>query len=212
MSIIGNSLAFILSVAASYLVGSIPTSFLFAKAIKGLDIRQVGSGNAGATNVFRSVGKIAGIATLVIDIIKGAVVVTLMTQFFYTFVGDLDYDFFQVFLGFAAVCGHIWPVFLKFHGGKGVATTLGVAIGIAPILLVPSVMIWIAVFAFTRYVSLASILALLTFPAVSALAGRSIYLTVFSAIICFISIYKHKENIVRLTKGQEHKIELGRKK
>lgn len=211
MSELFNGLFFAVSAVLAYLVGSIPTSFIFARALKGFDIRQVGSGNAGATNVFRSVGKAAGIATLLIDIVKGFFVVTFVAQFFYAYTGELDYDFFQVFLGFAAVCGHIWPVFLKFKGGKGVATTLGVAIGIAPMLLLPSVAVWVIVFALTRYVSLASILALLVFPAVSALSGRSIYLTVFGSLICFLSIYKHKDNIARLVRGQEHKIRLGRK-
>lgn len=196
---------FIVSVVAAYLIGSFPTSFILAKFIKGVDIRQVGSGNAGATNVLRVAGKVPAIITLIVDLLKGVFVATLVAKFFYSFGIDLVYEFYQPFLGLVAVCGHIWSVFLRFKGGKGVATTLGVAIAIAPSALLPSLILWIVVFLLMSYVSLASIIALLAFPLFSALLNQSIYTTIIGAIICLISIFKHRTNIGRLLKGEENK-------
>ena len=124
-----SALVFIFSALLAYLIGSFPTSFIMAKTMKGIDIRQVGSGNAGATNVLRSVGKMPALVTLIVDIAKGIFVVTIAANFFYAFIDNIDYDFYRSFLGLAAICGHIWPVWLKFRGGKGVATTLGVGQG-----------------------------------------------------------------------------------
>lgn len=203
-----SALIFIISAVTAYLIGSFPTSFIMAKIIKGIDIRQVGSNNAGATNVLRSVGKIPALVTLLVDIFKGMFVVTIVANFFYGFDINFDYDFYRSFLGLVVVCGHIWSIFLKFGGGKGIATTLGVAMGLAPVLLLPSLVVWITVFSVTKYVSLASIFALITFPIVSGIFGRSMYITILGAVICLISIYKHRDNIKRLTKGQENKIVL----
>lgn len=201
----GGYIAFIISFISAYFIGSFPTSYLMAKWTSGLDIRQVGSKNAGATNVFRTVGKAAGAATLVIDILKGFLTVTLVTNFFYNFEINLDYDFYRMFMGSIAVAGHIWPVFLKFRGGKGVATTIGVALGVAPAIFLPSLIIWIIVFFLTNYVSLASIIALISFPIIAAALRQSIYLVLFSVIICSISVFKHRTNISRLLKGEENK-------
>lgn len=198
-------LFFIISTVLGYLAGSFPTSFLMARALKGIDIRKVGSGNAGATNVLRSVGKLPALVTLIVDILKGVFVVTIMANLFYPYIEDLDYDFYRSFLGLTAVCGHIWPIWLKFKGGKGVATTLGVALGLAPLVLLPSLAIWLAVFFLTNYVSLASICALIAFPPIAIAFCQPFYLILISAVICFISIFKHRENIRRLLKGQENK-------
>ena len=196
---------FIISAVLGYLIGSFPTSFIMARALKGVDIRQVGSGNAGATNVFRSVGKLPALITLIVDIAKGIFVVTVLANFSYLYLENLDYDFYRSFLGLMAVCGHIWPIWLKFKGGKGVATTLGVAIGLAPVALLPSLIIWLIIFFTTNYVSLASILALITFPMFAVSFSQPIYLVLMSVVICLISIFKHRENIRRLLKGQENK-------
>ena len=198
-------LFFVVSVLLGYLIGSFPTSFIMARALKGIDIRQVGSGNAGATNVLRSVGKLPALITLLIDVFKGIFVVTIAANFFYPYVENLDYDFYRSFLGLAAVCGHIWPVWLKFKGGKGVATTLGVAIGLAPIVLLPSLVIWLVIFFTTNYVSLASILALIAFPIIAIAFSQPFYLVLVSTVVCSISIFKHRDNIRRLLKGQENK-------
>lgn len=200
-----TALLFIISILLGYLIGSFPTSFLMAKTIKGVDIRQVGSGNAGATNVLRSVGRLPALITLIVDVLKGIFVVTIVANFFYPYLEDLDYDFYRSFIGLVAVCGHIWPVWLKFKGGKGVATTLGVAIGLAPLVLLPSLFIWLVIFFTTNYVSLASILALIAFPIIAIAFSQPLYLVLVSAAICSISIFKHRDNITRLLKGQEKK-------
>jgi len=204
-------LALTLSTIASYMIGSFPTSFILARFFKGVDIRMVGSKNAGATNVFRTVGRIPGLVTLIVDILKGVLVVTLIASFSYQFTKDLDYDFYRCLLGFFVVSGHIWSIFLKFRGGKGVATTLGVAIGIAPLILLPAIVIWVIVFTSTNFVSLASIIALISFPIIACLFHKSIYIIILSVILCMISIYKHKANILRLSKGEENKIILFKK-
>jgi len=196
---------FLISTVSAYLIGSFPTSFLMARSLKGIDIRQVGSGNAGATNVLRAVGKLPALVTLIIDVLKGIFVVTIAANIFYPHIENLDYDFYRSFMGLAAVCGHIWPVWLNFRGGKGVATTLGVAIGLAPVVLLPSLVIWIIIFFTTNYVSLASILALIAFPVIAIAFSQPIYLILVSTVICSISIFKHRENIRRLIKGQENK-------
>jgi len=203
-------LALILAVISAYIIGSFPTSFILAKVIKGVDIREVGSGNAGATNVVRTVGKIPGLLTLIIDILKGVLAVTVVANFFYSFDIDLDYNFYQGLMALIVVCGHIWSVFLKFKGGKGVATTLGVGAAIGFPVLLPVIIVWVIIFAITNYVSLASILALMSFPLFAIIFGYSFYTVLFSAMICLISIYKHKENISRLLKGRESKIKLFR--
>ena len=201
-------LAFLASVLLAYLIGSFPTSFLLTKSLKGIDIRQVGSKNAGATNVLRAAGKIPALITLIIDILKGFLVVAVLAPLLYSSVRDLDYDFYRIFLGLVAVCGHIWPVFLGFKGGKGVATTIGVGLAIAPVPLTVSLFIWTAVFSMTKYVSLSSIISLMIFPILTAILNYSLYTIIFSIVICAIVIYKHKENIRRLLEGKENKIKV----
>ncbi|MBU0881089.1 MAG: glycerol-3-phosphate 1-O-acyltransferase PlsY, partial [Candidatus Omnitrophica bacterium] len=197
--------ALIGSLLLAYLIGSFPTSYLFARTIKGIDIRKVGSGNAGATNVLRSVGKVPALVTLAIDILKGWMVVTIIANYFYTYDIDLLYDAYRGLMGITVVCGHIWPVFLKFRGGKGVATTLGVAIGLTPFALIPSALIWFLVFYITNFVSLASIMALILFPAVACILKYPFYIILSSVAICSLSIYKHRDNIRRLVRGEESK-------
>lgn len=199
---------FVVSVFLGYLIGAFPTSFIIAKALKGVDIRDVGSKNAGATNVLRSVGKLPALVTLIVDVLKGVFVVTILAKSFYGNIESIDYNFYRSFLGLAAVCGHIWPVFLKFKGGKGVATTLGVGIGLAPLALLPSALVWLLIFLKTNYVSLASITALVAFPVFAIIFGQSFYVVLFSVIICSISIFKHRENINRLLKATENKTAL----
>jgi len=204
---------FILSVAAAYFIGSIPTSYLLTKRLTGIDIRTAGSGNAGATNVLRVVGKAPAIATLVIDILKGVVAVTLLPALTYPALADTVLrDFYVGCLALAVVAGHIWSCFLKFRGGKGVATTLGVAIALTPHALVPALLVWLVVFIASQYVSLASIIALLVFPIAVLFVNYSFYTVVFAVIICGIGIYKHRSNIGRLLKGEEHKTKLFGKK
>lgn len=201
-------LAFLSSVLLAYLIGSFPTSFVLTKSLKGIDIRQVGSKNAGATNVLRAAGKIPALITLIIDILKGFLVVAVLAPLLYSSIRELDYDFYRIFLGLVTVCGHIWPVFLGFKGGKGVATTIGVGLAIAPVPLTVSLFIWTAIFSMTKYVSLSSIISLMIFPILTAVFNYSIYTIIFSIVICAVVIYKHKTNISRLLKGEENKIKV----
>ncbi len=201
----GPVFAFIFAVLSAYLIGSIPTGFLIARIFKGADIRSAGSKNVGATNVYRVAGKLPGFLTLLIDIGKGALVVTLVANFYYSFIQELDYDFYRVLIGLAAICGHIWPVFLKFKGGKGVATTIGVTSFLAPIELTLSLLVWLIVFIPTNYVSLGSIAFGISLPIFSIIFNQSIYIVLFCVTLCILNTYKHRENIIRLLKGEENK-------
>lgn len=195
----------IVSILVAYLVGAFPTSFLLTRALAGIDIRTAGSGNAGATNVLRVVGAVPAVITLVVDIAKGVLSATVIPSFFGVFSPEIDPVFYRALLGSAAVTGHIWPLFLKFRGGKGVATALGVALSIAPGAFLGALAAWLVVFALTRYVSLASIIALIVFPVASVAIGSPFFTTFFGAAIAFIVICKHQTNIVRLRKKEEHR-------
>jgi len=198
-----------LSLIAAYLLGSIPTGFIFGRVLKGIDIREHGSGNIGATNVFRSVGKIPGVIVFVIDILKGFVAVTVIPACLYRVMPQASgpaYGYVYILLGAAAIAGHIWTIFLRFKGGKGVATTAGVMAGLSPWILLGCLGIWIIVFAAWRYVSLASITASVALPVLAVLTGKDINFTVFCAVLCMVGIYAHRANIKRLIRGTENKI------
>jgi glycerol-3-phosphate acyltransferase PlsY len=204
-------LIFIAAIVSAYLIGSMPTGFLMTKIFKGVDIRSAGSRNVGATNVYRVAGKLPGFLTLIIDIAKGVLVVTVVSQLYYTFLQDLDYIFFRTLLGLIAICGHIWSVFLKFKGGKGVATTIGVTGILAPIPLALSLLVWLGVFLPTNYVSLGSLFFGLSLPILSLVFNEPLYVVIFCVIICILNTYKHKDNIGRLLKGVENKTILAKK-
>ena len=201
-------LSFLLAVLSSYLIGSIPTGFLMTSIFAGVDIRNAGSKNVGATNVYRIAGKLPGMLTLLIDIGKGVLVVTLVARFYYLFIPDIDYVFFTTFLGLIAIFGHIWSVFLKFKGGKGVATTIGVTAMLAPIPLIISLLIWLGIFIPTNYVSLGSLAFGLSLPICAVILNKPFYVVMFCVVICLLNTYKHKDNINRLIKGEENKTKL----
>ncbi len=204
-------LIFIAAAVTAYLIGSIPTGFLMTRIFKGVDIRGAGSRNVGATNVYRVAGKLPGLLTLIIDIGKGILVVTVIARVYYLFLGEVDYIFFKCLLGLIAICGHIWSVFLKFKGGKGVATTIGVAGILAPIPLALSLAVWLIVFIPTNYVSLGSLVFGLSLPIFSLVFNEPFYVVVLCVIICILNSYKHKDNISRLLKGVENKTVLFKK-
>ena len=197
--------AIIISILGAYFIGSIPTSFILTKALKGVDIRELGSKNVGATNVFRVAGKLPALVTLIIDILKGVFVVTFVADYSFGFIGNLDYLFYRALLGFIAICGHIWPIFLRFEGGKGVATTIGVMLVVSPIVFLLSGGIWLAVFIFTNYVSLASMALGISMPIFACILNQSIWVIIFTAGLALLNIYKHKANINRLLRGEENK-------
>ena len=198
--------ALITQVLLSYLLGSIPTGFLVAKA-KGVDIRSVGSGNIGATNVFRILGKPAGIFVLSVDALKGYWAVWLSRWFAHGV--DLHTGVhlqLEVAAGFAAILGHNYTCWLKFKGGKGIATTAGVFAALAPAAFGIALAAWLVVFAVSRYVSLASIVAAVALPLAVWLTGNSALLTGVSTALGALAIYKHKANIQRLLAGTESRV------
>ena len=193
-------------VAAAYLVGSIPTGFLVAKA-KGVDIRSVGSGNIGATNAFRVLGKGAGSFVLLFDAFKGWSAVKLLVPLITGMDLCEDCESVRLLAGLAAVLGHNYTCWLKFKGGKGIATSAGVLLAWMPPVLLTILAVWIVVFYASRYVSLASVAAAVALP-ISALAWRY-SLTLFGVSMCLavLAIYKHKPNIQRLLAGTENRFE-----
>ena len=199
-------LSYVLTAIAAYFVGSIPTGYLWARA-KGVDIRNVGSGNIGATNVFRFLGKGPGIAVLLIDILKGFLPAKFLPALFLPGVetGDPKYQYLSIVAGLFAVLGHNYTCWLRFKGGKGIATSAGVVLAWVPIALLITLGSWILIFAVTRYVSLASVLAALVLPIAVWLTGQPGYMIAIASILSALAIYKHRTNIQRLLNGTEHR-------
>ena len=199
----------VLALWISYFLGAIPTAYIAGRLLKGIDIRKHGSGNVGATNVFRVLGKWPGIVVLVLDILKGVLAVTIVGDIFgLTEVGQ------RVLLALVVVAGHNWTVFLDFKGGKGIATSLGALIGltikivfIRPVLFF-TLLIWLVVFLSTGFVSLASIIAAVFLPIIMALTSQAFPLVVLGAIFCVFVVARHRPNIKRLWDGQESRVPL----
>lgn len=187
----------------SYIIGSIPTGYIIARLLKGIDIRRHGSGNIGATNVARVVGKIPGIITLSTDILKGFIPVFFVPGL----VGDQS-NIIKIVCVLAVICGHNWTIFLGFCGGKGVATTAGAIIGLMPVVFVSGFLVWCDVFIIWRYVSVASISAAVSLPLFLFLYKEPFLYQVLGIAVAIIGIYRHKENIKRLLKGEEKKFKL----
>jgi glycerol-3-phosphate acyltransferase PlsY len=200
---------YILVVVIAYLLGSIPTGFLVART-RGVDIRTVGSGNIGATNVFRILGKPAGIFVLLADAAKGWLAVFLIAKWvagwFYPTAGPLAIEWFRLCAGIAAILGHNYTCWLHFKGGKGIATSAGVLVALVWLPLLIILGVWILVFAASRYVSLASICASFVLPFAAWFTGEKLATILVTAALAALAIYKHKSNIQRLLKGTEHRI------
>jgi glycerol-3-phosphate acyltransferase PlsY len=213
-------LGYILTALAAYLLGSIPTGFLVAKA-KGVDIRAAGSGNIGATNAMRVLGKTAGIFVLLLDAAKGYVACKflpapifnrLVPHFsgFFRYFQDTPGEFqirFYVIAGIFAVLGHNYTCWLKFKGGKGVATTAGVYLALAPVPLAVALAIFVLALLVTRYVSVGSISAAVALPvAVWIMTPDNLLLGIVTTALGVLAIYKHKSNIRRLLAGTENRL------
>jgi len=199
--------AYFAVMVGAYLLGSIPTGYLIAQA-RGIDIRTVGSGNIGATNVFRILGKPAGIFVLVFDGLKGfaacAWFVDSIENIFARTPGDEVY--LRLIAGLAVVLGHNYTCWLRFKGGKGIATSAGVLAGIVPWALLIIMGLWVLFFALTRYVSVGSLVASFTLPFATWFTTKNWTLTVVTGAMGALAIYKHKANIERLLKGTENRI------
>ena len=214
-------LAYILTALAAYLLGSIPTGFLVAQA-KGIDIRTVGSGNMGATNVFRTVGKTLGIVVLLLDAFKGYAACAFFPALIFNWLAphysglfryfqDEPVEFqmrFCVVAGIFAVLGHNYTCWLKFKGGKGIATSAGVYLSLAPWAVLIALVIFVVALLATRYVSVGSIASAVALPAaVWILPPHNLLLGVVTTVLGVLAIYKHKGNIQRLAAGTESRVQ-----
>lgn len=201
----------ILSILAGYVIGSISFAWLIGRS-QGIDIRKHGSGNVGATNVQRVLGKSLGRLCFVLDFAKGAVPVLIAQA-----LTSADSAWIPVVVGAAAVAGHVWPITLRFKGGKGFATSLGVVAALAPLCFVAAIVVWLGVFFSSRYVSLASILAAAALPVTAHLLGWLSPLRIASSVhvllwaVAILVALRHKSNIQRLIRGEEHQFNQGKK-
>lgn len=193
-----------LLVLAAYLMGSIPTSYLVGK-LRGIDLREHGSGNLGGTNAFRVMGIGAAVPVVAIDVLKGFIPAQFFPAWDGSAIGDL-----ALLYGLAAILGHVWSVFMRFQGGKGVATGAGVLVALAPASALIGLLVWIGFVAITRYVSVASIAAATSVPVTAWLADESSSTVVFCAAVAIFVWWTHRGNLGRLTRGQENRFGAGR--
>ncbi len=210
----------------SYLVGSIPTSIIISKMVRGIDIREHGSGNAGGSNVFRVLGWKYGVLVIILDALKGALAVIVVSRIYFgsfPFPNATPFDDFtlvQIIAGISAVFGHIWTVFANFKGGKGIATSLGFLVAIITVDLLLALAVFSIVVLVSRYISLGSVIAAISVPIIMVVRENifnvdiSGYHTIlpFTIFLAFLVIYTHRSNIGRLLNGNESKIILSKKK
>lgn len=196
-------LDFVVAAAISYLLGSLPNGLILGKAIWGVDLRQHGSKNIGATNAWRTIGKAGGISIFALDFLKGAVSAYLGLH-----LGGSELA--GVLCGILAIAGHSWSVFLAFKGGKGVATGLGVIAALMPMVTLIVFAVWFAIVYFTGYVSLGSIVGAALVPILTLFFGLHTEFLILGLIAAVFIIYRHKSNIERLLNGTESKIKAAR--
>mgnify|MGYP000572011706 CR=1 FL=1 len=188
----------------SYLFGSIPTGVIISKYFFNVDIQKVGSGNIGATNVARTLGKKVGILTLIGDALKGIIPIIIVRLY-------EPYPLNQTLIFFcslSAFLGHLFPIYLKFKGGKGVATALGIFLMLFPFQTLLTAIVFFIIVYISRYVSLGSISASIVMPILVSFRAQNTYQIALSIIICLLIIIKHKDNIHRLLEGNENKLKL----
>ena len=188
----------IYTVVLAYIIGSIPPSFYYGNICKKIDIRQYGSGNAGATNAFRVLGLKAGIGVFLADVLKGVIAVLIG--------GWIAGRTGAFVAGAAAIVGHDWSVFLNFKGGKGIATSFGVILMLFPVISGILFIIGVIIIAVTRYVSLASITAAVLLPILLIIYGYDWKIVLFGLFLGGLALYRHRSNISRLLSGREHKL------
>jgi glycerol-3-phosphate acyltransferase PlsY len=188
---------YFLVLAANYLLGSMPSAYIVGR-LKGIDITQHGSGNVGATNAFRVLGKWAGLVVLIIDCLKGVIGVLLARQ-----VGN---PWFVIIAALVVVAGHNYSLFLKFKGGKGVATAAGIFLVLAPGTVLAALFVFITVVAVSKYVSLGSLVTAATLPIIMMLIGEPLPVRILGAVVAIFVIFRHTPNIKRLLAGKENKI------
>jgi len=188
-----------LVIISCYFFGSVPFGYILGKLFKKVDIREYGSGNIGATNVFRVLGPSLAFLVVIGDVGKGIFSIYLMQYL------KIDNLLILTIAGLAVICGHNWSVFLGFKGGKGIATTFGVILALNPIIAILAVVVWVIILILTRYVSLSSICAIFSILVFMILFKQPYEYILFSAIIFILGIFTHKENIKRLKSRKERK-------
>ena len=198
----------LLLICIAYLLGSIPTALIISKRFFGIDIRDYGSGNMGATNTFRVLGNRYGTMVMIFDMLKGLLAVCLYNFLPYYFHNELERTNFMIGLGLAAVLGHIFPIFAGFRGGKGVATLFGMILGVQPVVAISCVGVFLLVLFLTRYVSLSSILAALCLPicVLWVWNEHEVMYRVFALLVAALVIFTHQKNIGRILRGVESRI------
>jgi glycerol-3-phosphate acyltransferase PlsY len=201
----------ILGTVISYLIGSIPTGYIFGRLLKGIDIRRFGSGNIGATNVLRVLGKWPGITVLILDVLKGLLPIIILGDFILSRT-TIPAELLYISLGISCIVGHNWTVFLGFKGGKGIATTLGVLFGFAlkipglNLILCLLILTWLLVFTLTKIVSVASIISAVTLPLYMVSFKQSRIMIYSSIILSVFVILRHQTNLIRLFQGKESRL------
>ena len=204
----------VIAVLLAYFIGSIPSAIWISKWFFGVDVRDYGSNNAGATNTFRVIGKVAGFTVLFFDILKGWISVKILTLLILYEIHSPEFINMQLVVGITAVVGHVFPIYEKFQGGKGVATLMGIILAINFSAAIGCVVIFLLIFIFTNYVSLGAIVAAIFFPIITIFIIRveSISVIYFSIFISVLVILTHKPNIYRLLNKDENKIKIKLKK
>jgi glycerol-3-phosphate acyltransferase PlsY len=202
-------MSLIFVIITGYFLGSLPFSFWIGK-FKGVDLRKVGSGNVGATNLSRALGPGWGISAFVLDLGKGLLAVILAGYICNLFkTSALSLSILKIIGGISSIIGHNWSMWLNFKGGKGVATSAGVFLGLAPLSLFFTVVVWLAIFVSFKYVSLASIIASISLPLWMwlGIGGKvALPIIIFSCIVSILIIIRHRSNIKRLIQGKENKM------
>ena len=203
----------IMLVIVAYLLGSIPTSVWVSKAVFGIDIRHYGSGNPGATNTFRVLGSKWGAFVMTADITKGVIATSLYILIPFYLQNELARTNFMIALGMAAVIGHVFPIWADFKGGKGVATILGMALAIQPIVALICIIVFLITLFTTRFVSLSSMLAGVAFMVLILFIfkEKETSYRIFAIVVALMVVVTHQKNISRLLKGEENKAPLFKK-
>mgnify|MGYP001490675968 FL=1 len=204
----------VIAVLLAYFIGSIPSAVWVSKWFFGVDVRDYGSNNAGATNTFRVIGRVAGFTVLFFDILKGWISVKILTSLILYEANSSEFINMQLVVGITAVLGHVFPIYEKFQGGKGVATLMGIILAINFSAAIGCVVIFLMIFIFTSYVSLGAIVAAIFFPIITIFIIRveSISVIYFSIFISILVILTHKPNIYRLLNKDENKMKIKLKK
>jgi acyl phosphate:glycerol-3-phosphate acyltransferase len=200
MSTAAYVLGFVVLFVLAYLFGSIPFGLVIGKIFYGVDVRQHGSGNVGTTNVFRVLGKKAGVAVLICDMLKGYIPGVLAAWLFN--------PWFAIFIAAAPVVGHMYSVFLKFKGGKGIATGAAAVAALVPLVFLCIVTTWVVLLLTTRYVSVASLAATTLVPVLTILLGEPLPYQIASVLVTIVIWWAHRGNLKRLRAGEEHRVRL----